>query len=439
MPGMFFVLFDLRNHLAHLFQHWRSGVVVNVALQKFQHVQTIPLIVNEVREQYVEPVVDRDEVIPVLGSATQSIFVVEETFPREIIFFESAQNVFVRKSRTIQRNAYAGGKDGIDETSGIADHQKAIAAKLLHGIAVVAFIFEWTNAIRFTQSFFDHGPSAHRAPEKLLAIFFGLGEILFLGYDPDAGHIVRDWNLPDPGVRNRQEVNVNVVEVRIALGKDFAVVTIEPCVNGILVEHRILNLELHLIAQEGIAAAGIHYHFCADIHFLRTHVEADDGFLGAEVNRADLDTVVDRRAQFVGVLQQHQIKPAAIHMVSVVLVDAGLLALVEADVDIAIRSQSLKIVHVGDFVIVRGPHRAIFMRKLGCFHLRQEVQIPENSSRRRHKGLADVRPRKQLPLEYHATYASLGQVGGHRRSSWSSTNNSDIKIGLRNNQCCLPK
>ena len=40
MPGMFFVLLDLGYHL-HLGQHFRLILVVDIALQKLQHVQAI--------------------------------------------------------------------------------------------------------------------------------------------------------------------------------------------------------------------------------------------------------------------------------------------------------------------------------------------------------------------------------------------------------------
>src|ERR1051326_28442 len=366
---MLLILFHVRYHLLHFFQDWGRGVIVNVSLQQFKHIQSITWIIDEVREQNVEPVVDGNKVVPVLGSQAQSVLEVSKTFPREIIPFQRTQDIFVRKARTVQRDADAGREDGIHETPRIPDHYETVAAELLHGIAVVALIFKRTYAIGFAQSLFDHGARAHGAPEEFLAVFFRLCEIFLLRYYADAGHIGRNRNLPDPGVGNGQEVNIDVVEVRVPLGEDFAVVVAKPGVNGVLVENRILDFKLHLIAQEGVAAAGVHHHFGADVHFLRTHAETHQGLLGTEINRADFDAVINRRAQFVGVLQEHQIKLAAIHVVGVVFVDAGLLALVEPDVDVAIRGQALEVVNVRSLLVVSRPYRTVLVRELGSFHL----------------------------------------------------------------------
>ena len=300
----------------------------------------------------------------------------------------------MRESRAVQGNAHAGRKNRVHETPGIADHQEAVAAKLLHRVAIVAFIFERTNAVRFAQSLLDHGTRTHRAPEKFLAIFFGLGEILLLGYDANAGYIVRDWNLPDPCVRNRQEVNVDIVEVGIALGEYFSVVTIEPGMDSVLVKHLILDLQLHLIAEESVAPARVHHHFRADVHFFRPHVEPNQGFLGTEIHGADFNAVIHGRAQLVGMLQQHKIELAAIDVIRVILVHASLLPLVETNVDIAIRSQAFKIVNIWSFLIVGCPHGSILMRKLCFFHLRKKIQVPEDPGGRRNERFAHVGPRK---------------------------------------------
>src|SRR5208283_204731 len=85
VPGVLLVLLDFSHHFTHLLQNRRSGVVVNIALQKLQHVQTIAVIVNEVGEQHVQPVIDGDEVVPVLGTEPQGVFVCGEALPREIV------------------------------------------------------------------------------------------------------------------------------------------------------------------------------------------------------------------------------------------------------------------------------------------------------------------------------------------------------------------
>src|SRR5271166_1566707 len=118
-------------------------------------------------------------------------------------------------------------------------------------------------------------------------------------------------------------------------------------------------------------------------------------------------------------------------MISVVPVDASLFALVKANVGVAIRSQTLPSQLVGNLLpVVRSPDRAKLVRKFCLFHLRQKIEVFEHARRSRDQRLADMRPRKQLALEHHATYASLGQVSTHGRSSRPASNNRDIEIRL---------
>src|ERR1051326_8580 len=119
---MLIILLHLRDHLLHFVQDWGRGVVVNVSLQQFKHIKSITWIIDEVREQNVESVVDGNKVVPVLGSQPKSVLVVGKTLPREIIPFQRTQDIFVCKPRTVQRDADTGGEDGIHETSRITDH-----------------------------------------------------------------------------------------------------------------------------------------------------------------------------------------------------------------------------------------------------------------------------------------------------------------------------
>ena len=168
---------------------------------------------------------------------------------------------------------------------------------------------------------------------------FRLCEVLLLRDDAEAGDGIGNRNLPDPGIRDRQEVNVDVIQVRVALGENLAIVAVKPGVNGVLIEYRVFYFQLELVSEEGLAAAAIDNHLAVHAHFLRSDRKEDIRILGAEVNTRNFHAVVHGGAKGLRMLQEHQIELAAIHMVSVVaILHAFLLALFEADIDVVIRS-----------------------------------------------------------------------------------------------------
>ena len=63
--------FDLLHDVAHARQNWRLGIIVNISLEELENVETITRILHKRREQHIQPVVNGDEVVPVLGSAPQ--------------------------------------------------------------------------------------------------------------------------------------------------------------------------------------------------------------------------------------------------------------------------------------------------------------------------------------------------------------------------------
>ena len=66
--------------------------------------------------------------------------------------------------------------------------------------------------------------------------------------------------------------------------------------DGEFLEVWIRLFEFEKVADDAVAPAAIDDHFGADAHFLRTHVEANDWFFGAEVDGTDLDPFIDRGA-----------------------------------------------------------------------------------------------------------------------------------------------
>ncbi len=67
------VLLDLGDHFLHFGQNGRRDFVVDIALQELQNIEAVALVRNEVGEQDVQPVVDVDEVVPVLGAAADGV------------------------------------------------------------------------------------------------------------------------------------------------------------------------------------------------------------------------------------------------------------------------------------------------------------------------------------------------------------------------------
>ena len=136
------VLLDLRYHFLHFLEHRRRRIVVNVALQQFQNVKTVAWIAHEVREQHVQPVIDGDEFVPVLGTEFELGLVIRKALAREIIFLQRSQHICMSEAGTIQRNTYAGRENRIDEATCISHQHETVTAQLLHRVAIVALIFE---------------------------------------------------------------------------------------------------------------------------------------------------------------------------------------------------------------------------------------------------------------------------------------------------------
>src|SRR6266436_3644365 len=99
-------------------------------------------------------------------------------------------------------------------------------------------------------------------------------------------------------------------------------------------------------------------------------------------------------------LQQHQIKLAAIDMVGVFPVDAFLLTLVKSDLHVRFRLDLVLIleaalkVHLVSALVLSGPGGSELVRELGFFHLDQEIEVAEHSHGGGNKRLANMRAGK---------------------------------------------
>src|SRR5579859_2368557 len=170
VPRMFSVLLHLGNHFLHFLEHWWRGIVVNIALQQFEYVQPITGVAHEIGEEHIQSVVHRNKFVPVLGPEAQLGLVLGEAFAREIILFKRAQYVGMSEAGAVQSDADSSGENRVHEAPGIADQHEAVATKLLHGIAVVAFIFEVVHLIRLLQFLPQQRTRSHRFPEKLFPV-----------------------------------------------------------------------------------------------------------------------------------------------------------------------------------------------------------------------------------------------------------------------------
>ena len=129
-------------------------------------------------------------------------------------------------------------------------------------------------------------------------------------------------------------------------------------------------------------------------------------------------------------LQQHQVKLAAIHVVGIVSVlHTFLFSFLETDVHVVFRREALEIVNISGIFVIGGPDRTELVRELGFFHLTEEIQVLEHAGGRRNQRLAYVRTREQLAFEHDALDAGLRQVARHARSGRAASNNSYFKIG----------
>jgi hypothetical protein len=130
MPRMLFVLLNLRNHGLHLGQNFGRVLVVDVSLQELQDVEPVVLVTDEVSKQHVQPVVNRNELVPVFRAAAQLGLIIGKACAREIVLLDCVENVFVRETRAVQRNADAGRENRVDEPPRIPHQHEAVACQL---------------------------------------------------------------------------------------------------------------------------------------------------------------------------------------------------------------------------------------------------------------------------------------------------------------------
>ena len=278
------------------------------------------------------------------------------------------------------------------------------------------------------------GRLADGFPEELLAVFFRLGEVLFLRDDAEAGDGVGDRNLPDPGVRDRQEVDVDVVEVRVAFGENLAIVAIKPGVDGVLIETVSLIFSLSWLPRKVWRPLQSTTILQLTLISFGPMMKWTSGCCGPKSTRLQLSRrhrrlrpVCARAAAASGRTCRDRRGRCSCGLPCL---PAGARRNGCRRCNPATRP-SRSCTYPG-FLIVGGPDRAELVRKFRFFHLRKEAEIFEYAGGRWNQRLADVRAGKQFAFEHHALHASLGQIARHARSGRAAADNGYIKI-----RCCL--
>src|SRR5208282_26194 len=212
---------------------------------------------------------------------------------------------------------------------GVADEQPAIAGEPVHGVAVVPLareIMEPAGA--------RHAPGEHRvkrgvAGEKVLDRLAPFHERGPVGDDPNRGHGGADGNLPGPAARHRQQMDMDEVGgLRLA-----AVHALEPAVDRELVEERVLFLQFELAAENRISAGGVHDQPAAQeaVLALMDYAHASRGTVRAKLHALGVGPLEHARAPGRSMLEEQLIEPGPVDVVGIVLADAQLRDLAEAD------------------------------------------------------------------------------------------------------------
>lgn len=111
------VLFYFADDAPHPVEHFRLGIIVDIALQKFQDIQTVTRVCQKCCEQNIEPIINGDEVVPIPSAALECALVFAKCLATAVSALEPLQNIFVCKTRIVQSNADACGEDRIYKTA----------------------------------------------------------------------------------------------------------------------------------------------------------------------------------------------------------------------------------------------------------------------------------------------------------------------------------
>jgi len=198
-------------------------------------------------------------------------------------------------------------------------------------------------------------------------------------------------------------------------------------VEGVLIEDRVVDLELQLVAEHSVASAGVDDHPDLAVHLRSTHAEADTDVVLGEVDAADPHSLVDFRAQLVRVLKQQGIELASVHVVRVVLADAGLLAFREAELRELDGLELVPVVRIARSVVAGRPGGSVLPRKFRFLHDGEEIQVTKDARGRWNEGLADVRAWERVLARRRRRTPGLGQIRSHRCARGSATDDADVE------------
>src|ERR1041385_6854471 len=106
MPDVVCILFDLAYSQLHQFQDFRLIFVVDITLQQFEDIQPIARILYKSGEEHIEPIINRNKLVPVAGSSPQRLLKCAKALLAKRSSFYRLQNIGTGKASTIEGNAY---------------------------------------------------------------------------------------------------------------------------------------------------------------------------------------------------------------------------------------------------------------------------------------------------------------------------------------------
>jgi hypothetical protein len=164
-------------------------------------------------------------------------------------------------------------------------------------------------------------------------------------------------------------------------------------------KNRVHLFAFELAAQQGAAAAGVHHHLGRHVHLLAADLHRDPaGAIAVEQHLFDVDALIDLGAQLFGVLEQHQVELAAVHVEGVVEVDAILVELAEADGRLTAAG--------------RVPRGAELDGKAGRAHVVDDADLLHHRHGGGDQRLAHVGPGVVQALKDRDSDPRLGQIAG---------------------------
>src|SRR4051812_24510998 len=186
------VALDFLHRAPHDLEHGFIVLVVNVALDQLEDIFAVARILKERREIDIELVIQADEFVPVFEAAADDLLEAVEAGAAEVAGLGGGDDGAAGVPGGVEGHAHPARKDRVHKAGGVADHDVAIAADLLHGVAVVALNGPGADPFRLAKPVGELGEGVEALPEELLALILASAEVGAARDDPYAGDALGD-------------------------------------------------------------------------------------------------------------------------------------------------------------------------------------------------------------------------------------------------------